>query len=230
MQIEARTFDDIVVVTSVARFTQAERTGLVVGDMIVSFGFHAPSIALDDRELLQSLKRTDWLTILRNGVMFRLSCSEGLQGLDFEAATPAELIEVPTGLDWDHYWGGVQPNGSMTLIPDRISALWTLFPPFLYLRFRQWQMLTATLLVWGVSFLAGGMVMLVIAYVATAVLPWLAGPNLLREAAIKQGYLARGSYAIASHSLAASLEIATANAIREQRKTSKLPKTSSAAV
>jgi hypothetical protein len=230
MLSETRTFEDLVVVTAVARFTPAERTGLVVGDLIVSFGLYAPSIALDDREMLQSLKRTDWLTILRSGVMFRLSCSEGLHGLEFEAATPAELIVVPTGLNWDHYWGGVQPNGSMTLIPENISPLWTLFPPFLYLRFRQYQMLTATLLVWSVSFLAGGLVVLMIAYVATAILPWLAGPNLLREAAIKQGYLARGSYAIASHSLAASLEIATANAIREQRKIVKQPKLTNAEI
>jgi hypothetical protein len=224
MNSETRTFDDLVVVTTVGRFTPAERTGLVVGDLIVSFGLHAPSIALEDREVLQSLKRTDWLTVLRGGVMFRLSCSEGLHGLEFEAATPAELIVVPTGLEWDHYWGGVQPNGAMTLIPDHISPAWTLFPPFLYLRFRQWQMLTATLLVWGVSFLAGEVVLFVIAYAATAILPWLAGSILLRDAAMKQGYLARGSYAIASHSLAASLEIATAHAIKEQRRSSKQPK------
>ena len=230
MLSETRTFEDLVVVTAVARFTPAERTGLVVGDLIVSFGLHAPSIALDDREMLQSLKRTDWLTILRGGVMFRLSCSEGLHGFEFEAAAPVELIVVPTGLNWNHYWGGVQLNGSMTLIPNNISPLWTLFPPFLYLRFRQYQMLTATLLVLCVSFLAGGMVVLIIAYVATAILPWLAGPDLLREAAIKQGYLARGSYAIASHSLAASLEIETANAIREQRKINNQPKHTNAEI
>ena len=91
-------------------------------------------------------------------------------------------------------------------------------------------MLTATLLVLCVSFLAGGIVVLIIAYVATAILPWLAGPDLLREAAIKQGYLARGSYAIASHSLAASLEIETANAIREQRKINNQPKHTNAEI
>ena len=224
MQIETRTFDDLVIVTTVHRFTPAERTGLLVGDFIVSFASCAPSAALEDRELLQTLKPTDWLTVLRGGILFRLAFSEGLHGLEFEAATPAELIDVPTGATWPRYWGGVQSIGDMILIPEDLSCFWTFFPPFLYARFRQWQMLTATVLIWCVSYLSGGIVIFVIAYAATVILPLLTGSNLLREASMKQGYLARGSYAIASHSLAAALEIATANTIKESRELAKRPK------
>lgn len=224
MQIETRTFDDLVVVTTVQRFTPAERTGLLVGDLIVSFGVHPPSLAIEDREILQTLKRTDWLTVLRGDVMFRLSFNEGLQGVEFEAATPAELIEVPAGANWPHYWGGVQSSGGMILIPDNISSLWTFFPPFLYARFRQWQMLTANLLVLSVGYLSGGIVLFIIAYIATVILPLLKGSSLLREASIKQGYLARGSYAIASHSLVAALEMTTATAIKENRELARRPK------
>lgn len=224
MKNETRTFDDLVVVTAVQRFTAAERTGLIVGDFIISFGLHSPSLVLGDRDVLQDIKPADWLTVLRGGVMFRLSFNEGLQGIEFEAATPAELVEVPAGTNWPHYWGGVQSSGSMVLIPDLISSLWTLFPPFLYARFRQWQMLTATLLVWGVGYLAGGMVVFIIAYASTAILPLIAGSNLLRQASEKQGYLSRGSYAIASYGQAAALEIATANALTEQRELSKRPR------
>lgn len=90
-------------------------------------------------------------------------------------------------------------------------------------------MLTATVLVWSVGYLAGGSAILIVAYAATAILPWLAGSRLLREASIKQGYLPRGTYSIASHSLAAALEIATANAIKQQRDAPKRPKPSAEA-
>jgi hypothetical protein len=224
MQSETRTFDDLVIVTTVHRFTPAERTGLLVGDLIVSFGACSPSAVLEDRELLQTLKRMDWLTVLRGGIMFRLAFSEGLHGLEFEAATPGGLIDVPTGVNWPRYWGGVQSNGEMILIPENLSCYWTFFPPLLYARFRQWQMLTATVLVWCVGYLSGGIVVFIIAYAATVILPLLMGSNLLREASMKQGYLARGSYAVASHNLAAALEIATVNTIKEYRELAKRPR------
>jgi hypothetical protein len=112
----------------------------------------------------------------------------------------------------------------MILIPEKLSCVWTFFPPLLYTRFRQWQMLTATLLIWCVGYLSGGIVIFIIAYAATVILPLLTGSNLLREAAMKQGYLARGYYAVASHSLVAALEIATANTIKESRELAKRPK------
>lgn len=216
MKMEVRTFDDLVLVSQVARYTPAERTGLVAGDLILSFGIHAPSKVTEDPDLIGLMKRSEWLFILRGTVAFRLSFGEGIEGAQFEVGKPAENINVPGDGAWPHYWCGMQSSGQMILVPETFSPWWGIVPPLLYARFRNWQMLAAIVLVWLVA-LVQGPVAFVLAYLVSVALAMFGGASLMRDALLKQGYLARGTYQVARTSDLAALEITTADQIRQAR-------------
>jgi hypothetical protein len=223
MQAEIRSFEDVAHVKSVARYSRAERAGLLAGDMIIAFGPHPPKLVQEAPESLETLKADDLIAVIRNDVYFRLVYGDGLEGAEIEAGPAAENIPVPPGVDWPKYWAGAQTGGGFILVPERISWAWSLFPPLLYTRYRQWLMFTATGLTWAVGFLAGGPVVFALAYIATVLLPMSLGASLLQEAAMKQGYVARGVYALASSAHAASLEVATTQALRQARTPQKSP-------
>ncbi len=216
MKTETRTFDDVVQVTKVNRYTQAERIGLIAGDHIISFGAYPPKDIIADNDLLVSVKRTDWLFIIRGNTAFRLAYAEGVEGANFEPAKPLEDITIPTGIQWPQYWGGIQTTGEMMLVPDHISPVWAIVPPLLYTRFRNWQMLTAIVLVWCVG-LNEGAVTFAMAYLVSVAAALFGGASMMREASERQGYVPRGRYQIATGSDAASLELETAARVRRIR-------------
>lgn len=216
MKTETRTFDDVVLVTKVTRYTPAERIGLMAGDQILSFGPHPPHAIVSDNDLLGTLKRTDLLFVMRGKTAFKLGYSEGIEGAAFEAARPLEDVTVPTGVNWPHYWGGMQTSGALILVPDHISPLWAIIPPLLYARFRNWQMLAAISLVWCVGVIEGP-VTFAMAYLVSVAAALFGGASMMREASERQGYVPRGSYHIAQDSDAAALEITTVERMRRIR-------------
>lgn len=213
MKNETRTFEDVVQVTKVNRYTPAERIGLVAGDYIISFGMHAPKDIVADNDLLGTLKRSDWLFIMRGPTAFRLGYGEGIEGASFEPSPALEDVVIPTGIRWPHYWGGIQTTGEMILVPDHISPLWAIFPPLLYARFRNWQMLSAIVLVWCVG-LVEGPVTFAMAYLVSVAAALFGGASMMREASERQGYVPRGSYQIATGADAAALEMNTGERLR----------------
>lgn len=213
MKTEVRTFEDVVQVSKVARYTQAERIGLIPGDYIISFGIHAPKEIIADAELLGAIKRTDWLFIMRGETAFRLAFGEGVEGAAFEPAKALEDVLIPTGIQWPQYWGGIQSTGEMMLVPDHISPVWAIMPPLLYTRFRNWQMLTAIVLVWCVG-LNEGPVTFAMAYLVSVAAALFGGAAMMREASERQGYVPRGRYQISKGSDAAALEMLTAERLR----------------
>jgi hypothetical protein len=216
MKTETRTFDDVVLVTKVTRYTPAERIGLMAGDHILSFGPHPPHAIVSDNDLLGTLKRSDLLFVMRGKTAFKLGYSEGIEGATFEAARPLEDVTVPTGVNWPHYWGGMQTSGALILVPDHISPLWAILPPLLYARFRNWQMLAAISLVWCVGVIEGP-VTFAMAYLVSVAAALFGGASMMREASERQGYVPRGSYHIAHDTDAAALEITTVERMRRIR-------------
>lgn len=208
MTTEPRTYEAPAIVTHVARYMPAERTGVIKGDIILAFGTLSPAEVIENREAMAGLKRHDWLLIQRGTTVFKLAFGEGLEGCLMEAHARVE-VDLPTGVDYPTWWGGVQSGGAMVLIPDKISRLWALLPSLLYVRFRNWMMFTATSLVWLTAYIVEGPVTLIIAYLITVAVAALGGPSMLRDASEKQGYIGRGHYAIASYRDAAALEIVT---------------------
>jgi hypothetical protein len=213
MKTEVRTFDDLVKVSQVGRYTPAERTGLLAGDLILFFGIHPPSAVSANSDLIATLKRGDWLFVLRGDVAFRLMFGEGIEGAQFESANPAENITVATGVSWMQYWGAMQTNGQTIFVPETITPWWAIVPPLLYARYRNWQMLAAILLVWLVA-LTQGPVTLALAYLVSVAAAMFGGASLMRDALQKQGFVPRGIYSIARHTDVAALEIITCERLR----------------
>lgn len=216
MKTETRTFDDVVLVTKVSRYTPAERIGLLAGDCILSFGPHPPHAVISDNDLLGTLKRSDLLYVMRGKTAFKLGYSEGIEGASFEAGRPVEEVTVPSGVIWPQYWGGMQTTGELILIPDHISPLWAILPPLLYARFRNWQMLAAISLVWCVGLMEGP-VTFAMAYLVSVAAALFGGASMMREASERQGYVPRGSYHIGRDTDAATLEMITAERMRRIR-------------
>lgn len=231
MKTEQRTFDHPAQVTSVARYSKAERSGLIVGDLILSFGAHSPTELIENPEMATKLKAAEWLLMVRGGVAFRLAVGEGLDGCVYEATTPAENITLPSSGQWETYWGGVQTGGAMVLVPETISWAWALVPPLLYARFRNWQMIAAVVLVWCIA-LVEGPITFVLSYLIAVAVAIAGGSKMLIDASQKQGYTPRGSYGLASYASAAALEIKTAeilNPLQASRMTTSFPGTAAAA-
>ena len=123
MSTEPRSYESPALVTHVARYMPAERSGLVKGDLILAFGTHSASEVIADREIMAGLKSKDWLLILRGKIVFRLAFGEGVEGCLFEAANAVD-VEMPAGIEWPTWWGGVQRDGAMVLVPDRLTRMW----------------------------------------------------------------------------------------------------------
>ena len=218
MPMETRSFDDPVLVTAVLRYTPAERSGLVQGDLILSFGARKTSDLKDDPEFIQNIGAKDWLTILRGDVYFKLQPRDGLEGATFEAATALDQVSVPVDDGkWLHYSSGMQADGILLLMPERISGLWSIVPVMLYTRYRLWQMLTGAFLVYGIAAMMG-LVPFILTYVVTSLPVLTSGAYLIRSAAEKQGYAKRGDVMVANGSDAAALEIETTKRSRAARK------------
>ena len=218
MKRETRSFDEPVMVASVGRYTPAERSGLVAGDIVLLFGSHKTSALRDDPDLLQRIGGADWLTLMRNDVYFKLQPRDGLNGATFEPATPLENVSIPVDDGhWIRFTSGMQTDGSLLLVPQRISSLWALMPVLLYTRYKLWQMLTGALLVYGIAAFMG-LVPFILTYIVTSLPVLTSGSYLIKSAAEKQGYARRGEVIVASMSEAAALELETAKRNREARK------------
>lgn len=224
MPMETRSFDDPVLVTAVGRYTPAERSGLIAGDLVLTFGPHKSSALKEDPDLVQRIGGKDWLTILRGEIYFKLQARDGLAGASFEATTPLDNVSIPAeGPSWFTCSCGMQADGTTLLIPEKISPLWTFLPVILYTRFRLWQMLTGAVLVYCLSAVMGFEAFL-LAYFVSSLPVLTSGAYLMRSASEKQGYAKRGDVMVASWSDAAALEIQTAKRIYAARHPAPVPK------
>lgn len=202
--------EDAVEVESVARGSKAERIGLVPGDVILRFGRHAPSEAIEAPTIIGLLGRHETLTVLRGDVVFRLAVGPGPEGAEYVRARPLEGIALPAeDGDWIPCHGALRRGKGMLVLPDETSAIWALVPLVCFARHHLWQMAAATALVYGIA-AAMGAVPFVLAYVTSMVTVAIGGPALMRDAAVRQGWQPTARLQLAAEGDAPKLEVATA--------------------
>jgi hypothetical protein len=211
-----RAFDDVAEMTAIERYSSGERVGLFVGDLILAVGGFAPSDVVADPEIWSRLGRHDWIVVVRKGLVFRLCPGNGLDGLTLEPRLPLDTVAVPEDGRWVDFHVGLQPGRGLLLLPDAISPLWSMLPVAMYAHFRLWQMMVATLLLYGVAFVMDPLVFAIV-YGLSVVVAALGGPALLRDAARSHGFQSRGRIGLVKGSDAAALELATAALYRQRR-------------
>ncbi len=217
MTVAPVSLDDAVEVESVARGSRAERIGLIPGDVILRFGRHAPSEAIEAESVLKLLGRHEWLLVVREPVVFKLAVGAGLEGAEFIRARPLEGIDIPSEeADWPTFHGALQRGKGMIVLPDRTSVVWSLLPPIAFSRFRLWQLTAATALVYGLA-AAMGPIPFLLAYATSVLTVAMGGASLLRDAAAKQGWLPTARLALAASGDAAKLEVATMERLKLEK-------------
>ena len=213
---EPRTFTDVALVTAIDRGSPAERIGLLKGDQILAFGTISPADILEDPQRLNAVKKSDWLIAVRNKILFRISASSGIEGAGYTRGEAVIGISLPNDNEWVGYHACIEHNQAMILIPEIISPFWALVPVVLFARYRLWQMLTATLLVYGLSYAMNPM-FFPLAYLVSTLAVALGQTALLTNAATKQGFVPLCIYQLAPSSDDAALEMITAELFAHER-------------
>jgi hypothetical protein len=213
--MSTETFSGMVArVKDIEKHSPAERLGLIVGDIVLKLGQHEPLEGVEMPSLLDDLATShDWLIIQRDTIIFRLSPAGGASGAVLEPFTLPSDVTLETAGQWKAYHCSIRPGDAMLLIPESISPIWWFIPAVAYGYFRLWQMLGANLFLYGIGYVASPIVFTVV-YVSSVVIFIVGGPYMLRETAVKDGFLPRGRVAVSSQSDVAALEVATGAMLR----------------
>ena len=201
-------------VKDVQKATPAERMGLIPGDIILKLGKHEPIEAVEMPSVLDDISgSSEWIVIKRDTVIFRVSPAGGAMGAILEAFPIPDEITLETEGPWMQYHACLRPNDAMLLIPDRISAIWWPIPVIAYGYFRLWQMMGATLFLYGIGYVTSPLAFGVV-YIASVMILVTGGPYLLRDTAFKVGFHPRGRIAIGKPGAVATLEMVTGARLR----------------
>jgi hypothetical protein len=205
-------------VKDVQRGMPAEQIGLLQGDIILKLGKHEPIEGVEMPSILDDLSGShDWIVVMRDTIVFRISPVGGATGATLEAyPLPAEVV-VETEGPWTLYHCCMRPNDAMLLIPDNISPIWWPAPLIAYGYFRLWQMVAATVFLYGIAFVTSQLALGVV-YAASVMILITGGPYLLRDTAYKDGYHPRGRLAIGKRADVATLEMVTGAILRLNNK------------
>jgi hypothetical protein len=222
---EPRTFNDIAKITAIDKGSPAERIGLMAGDHIIAFGTMSPLEILEDPQRLNAVKKADWLIVIRDKILFRVAASSGIEGAKYERGEPAIGIALPADDAWIGYHACIELYKGLILIPEVISPFWALIPAALFARYRLWQMLTALMLVYGLSYAMNPM-FLGLAYLVSTIAVIMGQSALLTNAAAKQGFVARCIYQLPPSADDAALELHTRTLCAQERERQRLARLS----
>ena len=201
-------------VRDIQRQSPADYLGLIVGDIILSLGRHEPIEGVETPSILDDLSSSpDWLVVLRDTVIFRVAPTGGAAGAVLEPHPLTEEIVHETEGTWKGYYCSIRPGDAMLLIPESISVVWWFIPVIAYGHFRLWQMMGANLFLYGIGYVTSPLAFAVV-YLSSVMILASGGPYMLRETAIKDGFLPRGRVAVGKPSDVAALELATGALLR----------------
>jgi hypothetical protein len=204
----------VAIVKSVRKSSSAERMGLLVGDVILRLGKHEPLEGVEVPSTLDQIaKDQEWLVIQRDTVIFRMSPAGGAAGAVLDAHPLPEDIVYETNEPWKPYYALMRPGDAMLLIPEQIPTYWWPFPAIAYGYFRLWQMMGATLFLYGIAYVASFFAFGVV-YFSTCLILISGGSYMLRDTASKDGFMPRGRVAVGKASDVSSLERTTGAILR----------------
>ena len=206
-------------VKSVEKGSSAERLGLLTGDIILKLGRHEPLEGVEMPSLLDDISVSkEWLIIQRDTVIFRLAPSGGATGANLEAYPLQEDVICETEGAWHAFYCSIRPGDTMLLIPERISPIWWAIPVIAYGYFRLWQMMAANLFLYGIGWVTSPLAFGIV-YASSVMILVSGGPYLLRDTAVKDGFLPRGRIALGKSGDVAALEMVTGAILRLTEKT-----------
>lgn len=201
-----RYIGQVVKVTEIEKLSLADRSGLIVGDIILRFGERDPLELLDDRDLLVSLGPKEWITVLRDKVIFKMIAGNGFMGLEVAQTELVDEVGVHPDGRWKSYLSGVRPGESLLILPEIPPVHWWPIPLLAYGYYRLWQMVGATLFLYGIGG-AIGLLPFCLTYGISVFTFVAGGSSALKDAAHKDGYLPRSRIALARPSDIHELEM-----------------------
>jgi hypothetical protein len=204
-------------VTEVEKLSPGEKLGLLPGDILLKIGKREPLEALEMPSILEEIgAEKEWITVQRDKIIFRVSTIGGAMGITIEPYPLQGEVTLEVKDSWTPFYSAIRLDDSLLLLPERISAFWLPFPLIAYGYFRLWQMMGATIFMYGIGY-ATSTLAFVIIYIASIVTLAMGGPMFLRDTAVKDGFLPRARIALAHPDDAAKLEMTTGAILRLDR-------------
>lgn len=204
-------------VTEVEKLSPGEKLGLLPGDILLKIGKREPLEALEMPSILEEIgAEKEWITVQRDKIIFRISTIGGAMGITIEPYPLQGEVTLEVKDSWTPFYSAIRLDDSLLLLPERISAFWLPFPLIAYGYFRLWQMMGATIFMYGIGY-ATSTLAFVIIYIASIVTLAMGGPMFLRDTAVKDGFLPRARIALAHADDAAKLEMTTGAILRLDR-------------
>jgi len=208
-------------VTNVEKLSPGEKLGLLPGDILLKIGRREPLEALEMPSVLEEIgAEKGWITVLRDKIIFKIATAGGATGITLEPYTLAEEVSVTIEKAWTPYYSAIRLEDSLLLLPERIGIIWLPIPLIAYGHFRLWQMMAATVFMYGIGF-ATSMIAFVVVYIASIITLAMGGPMFLRDTAVKDGFLPRARVALADPSDVSKLEMTTGAILRLDREKNK---------
>lgn len=204
-------------VTEVEKLSPGEKLGILPGDILLKIGKREPLEALEMPSILEEIgAEKEWITVQRDKIIFRISTIGGAMGITIEPYPLQGEVTLEVKDSWTPFYSAIRLDDSLLLLPERISAFWLPFPLIAYGYFRLWQMMGATIFMYGIGY-ATSTLAFVIIYIASIVTLAMGGPMFLRDTAVKDGFLPRARIALAHPDDAAKLEMTTGAILRLDR-------------
>lgn len=204
-------------VTEVEKLSPGEKLGLLRGDILLKIGKREPLEALEMPSILEEIgAEKEWITVLRDKIIFRIATIGGATGVTLEPYPLQEDVILDVKGSWTPFYSAIRLEDSLLLLPERVAFYWLPFPLIAYGYFRLWQMMAATVFMYGIGY-ATSMLAFVVVYVGSIVTLAMGGPMFLRDTAVKDGFLPRARIALANPDDVAKLEMTTGAVLRLDR-------------
>ena len=204
-------------VTDVEKLSPGEKLGLLAGDILLKIGQREPLEALEMPSILEEIgAQKEWITVLRDKIIFKMATIGGATGVTLEPYPLTNEITINIKEAWTPYYSAIRHEDSLLLLPERISPIWLPFPIIAYGYFRLWQMMAATIFMYGIGF-ATSTLAFVVVYIGSIITLAMGGPMFLRDTAVKDGFLPRARIALANPDDGPKLEMTTGAMLRLDR-------------